>query len=416
MDRKAFAREGETKNRKFRVLFVGADDIQIPSGVFSYVKGLSGNSRSGRFSYTMTASHGNQDDPFLQRIEFPIGYGFSDLLRNASRLSALIRRHEVDLVHLHTVRAGFLGCVAFLFSGTPIVYTGHSWRFLQKDSFLQKSLFYLIEQFICRKANAITFIASDDHAVGKKYRFPINGKSRIVRTRIDKKAFASREEGIRKVRERWGLSVTDFVVGNVSHLGKRKDPRTFLLAASEIAGKVPNSRFLWVGDGELRRETDGWIRELGLEGKAVVSGFVPQSEVPDHLHAMDVFLFTSREEGVPLAMLEAQAVGLPVVSSRYVGSAIEELLVDRHNCLLFEPGDWESRGPAGGPRARRPGAAGRVGRERYPAFPRASRGAGAHDRGVRVHLSRPDRGRTRGRCRLVPTPRRCGSSTCTGSA
>ena len=139
-----------------------------------------------------------------------------------------------------------------------------------------------------------------------------------------------------------GLSASDFVVGNVSHLGDRKDPHTFLLAAAEIVGKAPNARFLWVGEGELRREADKWIRELGLEGKAVVTGFVPPSEVPDHLHVMDVFLFTSREDGVPLALLEAQAVGLPVVSSRYIGSAIEELLVDRKNCLLFEPGDWES--------------------------------------------------------------------------
>jgi glycosyltransferase involved in cell wall biosynthesis len=185
----------------------------------------------------------------LQKIELPIGYGFSDLLRNASRLSALISGYEVDLVHLHTVRAGLLGCVACLFSGTPIVYTGHSWRFLQKDSFLQKSLFYLIEQFICRKADAITFSTEDDHALGKKYRFPINGKWRIVRTRIDRKDFAAGEKGIRKVRERWGISPSDFVVGNVSHLSVRKDPRTFLLAAAEIVGKVPNARFLWVGDG-----------------------------------------------------------------------------------------------------------------------------------------------------------------------
>ena len=340
MSRESFAGSGDTKERKFRVLFVGADDI--PCGVFHYIKGLSGNSRDDRFSYAMTVSRVNRADTFLQKIEFPIGYSFSDLLPNASRFSALIRMHDVDLVHLHTVRAGLLGCVACLFSGTPIVYTGHSWRFLQKDSFLPKSLFYLIEQFICRKADTITFSTGDDHALGKKYRFPINGKSRIVRTRIDRKDYAAGEKGIRKVRERWRISPSDFVVGNVSHLSERKDSRTFLLAAAEIVGKVPNARFLWVGDGEMRRETDGWIRELGLEGKAFVTGFVPLSELPDHLHAMDVFLFTSRAEGVPLAMLEAQAVGLPVVSSRYIGSGVEELLVDRHNCLFFDPGDWES--------------------------------------------------------------------------
>ncbi len=331
-----------TKDRKYRVLFVGADDIPIPSGVFSYINGLSRNSQSGCFSYAMTSSLGNRSDPFLQKIEFSIGYGFFDLLRNASRLSSLIRKHEIDLLHLHTVRAGFLGCVACMFSRIPIVYTGHSWRFLQKDSFLEQLLFYLIEQFICRKADVVTFIADDDHAIGKKYRFPINSKSMIVKTRIDKRAFDAREEGIRKVRERWGISTSDFVVGNVSQLSMRKDPRTFLLAAAEIAGVLPNARFLWVGEGELRKETASWIQEFGLEEKAVITGFIPPAEVPDYIHAMDVFLFTSRAEGVPLALLEAQAVGLPVVSSRYIGTNIEELLVDQHNCLLFDPGDWES--------------------------------------------------------------------------
>lgn len=339
MNRKSIAGEGGTKDRKFRVLFVGAD--VFPSGVFDYIKGLSGNSLSGNFSYSMTASRGNQDDAFLQKIEFPINYGFSDLLRNASRLSILIRRHEIDILHLHTVRAGFLGCVACLLSDIPIVYTGHSWRFLQKDSFLQKSLFYLIEQFICRKSNAITFSTDGDYILGKEHRFPINGKSKIIRTRIDSKVFRRREEGLCKVRERWEISTSDFVVGNVSYLSVRKDPRTFLRAAAEIAAKVPNARFLWVGEGELRKETDRWIRELGLEGKAMVTGFVPLSELPNYLNAMDLFLFTSRVEGVPLAILEAQAVELPVVSSKYDGSAREELLIDRHNCLLFEPGDWK---------------------------------------------------------------------------
>lgn len=324
------------------MLFVGADDIPIPSGVFTYIKELSGNSRSSRFSYLMTSTRVNRADPFLEKIEFSIEYGFSDLLRKALKLSSLIRRHAIDLVHLHTVRAGFLGCIACLLSRKPIVYTGHTWRFLQKDSIIQRSLFYLIEQFICRKADVITFIASGDQAIGKKYHFSINRKSRIVRTRISRKAFTLREEGVRKLKERCGISTSKFVVGNISCLSMRKDPRTFLLAAAEIERRLPNARFLWVGEGELRKETEEWIREFGLDGKAVVTGFVPPSEMPDYINAIDVFLFTSREEGVPLALLEAQAAGLPIVSSRYAGSSVEEILVDRHNCLLFEPGDWES--------------------------------------------------------------------------
>lgn len=96
--------------------------------------------------------------------------------------------------------------------------------------------------------------------------------------------------------------------------GYREKNHTFLLDIfSECVNIVPNARLLLVGDGEGRTQIQEKAKSLGLEEKVIFTGV--RNDVADLLQAMDVFVFPSLYEGVPVTMIEAQASGLPCVIS-----------------------------------------------------------------------------------------------------
>ena len=104
-----------------------------------------------------------------------------------------------------------------------------------------------------------------------------------------------------------------FVFGTVGRLTEAKDHAVLLQAFALVNKRHPRARLLLVGDGELRRETEILVNELDLPGKVCLAGSC--TDIPACLRAMDVFALSSKREGMPMAVLEAMACGLPVIST-----------------------------------------------------------------------------------------------------
>src|SRR5262249_50140252 len=102
-----------------------------------------------------------------------------------------------------------------------------------------------------------------------------------------------------------------------------------------VAARHPESRVLLVGDGPLRADLEALAATLGVGDRVTFAGYRDRPE--RFLRLMDVFALTSRSEGMPLAILEAWAAGLPVVASRVGG--IPEVVADGRTGLLFPAGD-----------------------------------------------------------------------------
>lgn len=125
------------------------------------------------------------------------------------------------------------------------------------------------------------------------------------------RAPVSPPEARRAQRVRWGVGERESLLVNVGRLSPQKNQAVLLRALAAL----PRTHLVIAGEGELRPELEALRRELGLEGRVHLPGNVPSEDVAALLHAADGFVFPSVFEGMPLALIEAMAAGLPVVAS-----------------------------------------------------------------------------------------------------
>lgn len=128
------------------------------------------------------------------------------------------------------------------------------------------------------------------------------------------------------------------MVGTVGRLSPAKDPLTALRATRLVVDRHPHARFRWIGDGPMRSEVEEDVRALGLEGNVELVG--ARSDIPSELATLDVFVLSSRFEGLPRSLMEASAAGVPIVATRVGG--VEEIVRDRVTGLVVDPGDPEA--------------------------------------------------------------------------
>lgn len=152
---------------------------------------------------------------------------------------------------------------------------------------------------------------------------------------VDVEAFQPRPELRASARERWGLPANAFVVGGIGRLTHQKNFALFLEVAAAVIARHPHAVFVIAGTGEEEAMLREKARALGIEQSVRFLGFV--GEMAALYPALDMLLLTSRYEGLPITILEAMAVGIPIVSSDLDG--VQEILVDGEDAALVEPGN-----------------------------------------------------------------------------
>ena len=168
------------------------------------------------------------------------------------------------------------------------------------------------------KAN-INGVCTDRFACGEKagrYLFGDEafdkGFVTILKNGIDCDRFRYSEEKRNEIRERFGFT-DEIVLGHVGRFDEQKNHLFLIDVLNKIRNCGVNAKLLLLGDGNLRREVEAKVKMLGLTDSVVFAGVV--SDVYNYLNAMDVFVFPSVYEGLPLTLIEAQANGLRVFAS-----------------------------------------------------------------------------------------------------
>ncbi|WP_341961928.1 glycosyltransferase family 1 protein [Planococcus maritimus] len=155
----------------------------------------------------------------------------------------------------------------------------------------------------------------------------------VLKNSVDLEKFSFNPKIRDDIRTKYSLS-NNLVIGHVGRLNKQKNHQFILEIFKEVNINNPNTKLVLVGDGELRGSIEKQIKLLGLKDSVILMGV--RSDIPDLLQAMDLFLFPSLYEGLPVTLIEAQTVGLPCIVSTNITKevAVTDLI---EYCSLKEP-------------------------------------------------------------------------------
>ncbi len=120
-------------------------------------------------------------------------------------------------------------------------------------------------------------------------------------------------------------------------LKPQKNPLAFVRAARIVKDSYPEAVFVLAGDGELKEKVESLVQELDMRDSLFIPGWI--GDINGLLSRTNVFVLTSLHEGLPMALLEAMAKGIPVVASAVDG--IKDIIQNGKNGLIFAPEDTE---------------------------------------------------------------------------
>ena len=260
-------------------------------------------------------------------ITYHIPYQRHEIRRNIHLISPtreLIKREHFDIIHAHTETGGLILRLVGKTEGRKI-YTPHGMSFYRGAPLKAQLIYRPIEKWICAGMDTNIAINREELSVLKKW----NKRSAkyvhgigldIERLRAVKR---SREE----LRRELGIPEDAFVVLSVGELDDNKNH----IVCIEALKQLDNVYYVICGVGPNR----DMLMNAGLGKRLILTGY--RRDVPDIIAAADIFAFPSFHEGLPVALMEAMAGGLPCVGSKIRGNV--DLIKDGKNGFLVEPHD-----------------------------------------------------------------------------
>lgn len=286
-------------------------------GVFTYIVDLANeliNSYEMYIAYAIRKqTPKNYSDYFDKRIHLIEVKSFGRKINPIKDLASLFEVKRIakevkpDVIHLHSSKAGVIGRVAFDGKQVPLFYTPHGYSFLMENyKPLKRTMFKLIES-ICAKRNCMTISCSaGEHQETLK----LTQNATYVNNGIN---MAELEEIIGKTEK----SSHPFTVYTLGRICYQKNPTLF----NEIAEAMPDVKFVWIGDGELRDE----LTSKNIE----ITGWADRTTAIRYAVNADVFLLTSLWEGLPISLLESMYMKKVCVVSNVIGN--RDVIHDRDN-------------------------------------------------------------------------------------
>jgi glycosyltransferase involved in cell wall biosynthesis len=254
------------------------------------------------------------------------------------RLRSHFRHTRPLIVHTHSGKAGIVGRFAARHAGVPLViHTIHGPSFGPFQGGAANAVFRGAERAAGRQTDHFVVVAE---AMARQYLDAgIGTPAQYTRifSGFDLAPFLGAQRDP-ELAERLGIRPGDFVVGKVARLFQLKGHDDLFASAVEMVRRVPNVRFLLLGDGPWRTRFETMAATTpGLAGRFVFAGLVPPSEVSRYLGLMDVLVHLSRREGLARVLPQALAAGKPVIAFDCDGAA--EVCRDLQTGFLLPVGD-----------------------------------------------------------------------------
>jgi glycosyltransferase involved in cell wall biosynthesis len=261
---------------------------------------------------------------------------FSDV-RTLVRLMRIIKKFKPDLVHTHASKAGILGRIAARIMGVPvIVHTYHGHVFHGYFHPVINRMVILFERLLGKFTTMVITISSAQHAeIIDKYRIVPTEKACVIPLGFDLSRFEASKANRESIRHTYNLKPHQTAVAIVGRLAPIKNHYLFIDAAALTHQQYPEDfMFYIVGDGELRESLKTYVC---TNHPQLVNSLVFKSWVTDMTEcypAMDMVCLTSFNEGTPVSLIEAQASGIPVISTNVGG--VKDIIDENQTGIILQ--------------------------------------------------------------------------------
>jgi L-malate glycosyltransferase len=246
-------------------------------------------------------------------------------LYEVAKLTAFLRRERFDVVHTHDLWSNLMGVPAARLAGVPAIISSRrdlahfDWYQGSKQKWLRR--IQNLSNVVLTNATPIrdALIAEDGFAPAKLC---------VIHNGVDTSRFQRGKRDRERLLPNAGNGKFVVLVGNM-HTDVKGHP-WLIAAAPAVLREFPETRFVFAGDGEARPVFEKQVADLGLQRNVAFLG--RRDDIPDVLASCDIAVLPSRAEGLPNAVLEYMAAGLPTIASRVGGNV--ELIEDGQTGLL----------------------------------------------------------------------------------
>ena len=264
------------------------------------------------------------------------------------KIKEIIADFQPDIVHTHASKAGALGRLAAYKMKVPVIlHTFHGHVFHSYFGKVKTTIYKTIERNLARKSTKIIAIS----AIQKKELSTIHNiakpnKIEVIPLGFDLNKFKKNQKEKRtSFRQKWLIEDDEIAVGIIGRLVPIKNHHFFLNVVKKVSGLTTKKvRFIIIGDGELRGELENYCKQLKIDfstekntRNALLTFTSWITDIDVALAGLDIVALTSKNEGTPVSLIEAQAAGKPIVTSNVGG--IENIVIPNETALLSNIND-----------------------------------------------------------------------------
>ena len=289
------------------------------------------------------ATNGDEEIPYCDKkikISFERSPFKLNNIKAIFQLKKVLLKEKYDIIHTHTPMGSVVTRLAAKKArkqGTRVIYTAHGFHFYKGAPLLNWCLFYPVEKCLSKYTDTLILINKEDYNLAKKKFKKCKDIEYVPGVGIDEKKFDVKmtKEDKHKLRKELGLKDTDFVMIYPAELNKNKNQIMLIDAMEQLINKYPDIHLLLPGKDSYNGYYQKIVKEKNLDKNIHFLGF--RKDIPQLLNVSDLAVATSKREGLPVNIMEAMYVGLPIIATNCRGQ--RDLIKNGKNGYLIDIND-----------------------------------------------------------------------------
>lgn len=258
-----------------------------------------------------------------------------DIYTSRNMIRELLNENSYSIMHCHSPIGGVVArsvAKKFRRQGLCVIYTAHGFHFFKGAGIAKWLAFYPIEKIYSKVTDKLITINHEDYYLAQK-RMKAKHTYYVPGIGVDVDEINTSIPNVDHLRNDLNINVDDFVLVSVGQLSSRKNHEVVIRALGKL--NKPNIKYIIIGDGELKNDLTNLISELALQDNVYLLGY--RKNVKELLSICDCFIFPSKQEGLPVSLMEAMAIPLPVICSNIRGNT--DLIDNQKGGYLFDSSD-----------------------------------------------------------------------------